>query len=45
MKASGESQVEKEIKDLIIATLYPEKKDQVRLDLYLNVQQNITLAV
>ena len=45
MKANGESTVEKDLKNLLIATLYPELKDQVRLDLYLNINQNITIAM
>lgn len=44
MKANGDSTVEKDLKNLVIATLCPEKKDQVSLDLYINVSQNITIA-
>lgn len=44
MKANGESSTNHDIKNLVIATLQPSAKDQVSLDLYLNVSQNITLA-
>ena len=44
MKASGESVVEKDLKNLVIATLCPNSKDQVSLDIYLNVSQNITIS-
>lgn len=44
MKASGDSTVEKDLKHLVIAKLVPETKDQVALDLYLNVSQNITIS-
>jgi len=37
MKANGESTLEKDLKNLVIATLSQDKKDQVSLDLYLNV--------
>ena len=37
MKANGDSTLEKDLKNLNIATLCPDKKDQVSLDLYLNV--------
>jgi len=40
-----ESTVDKDLKNLLIATLYPELKDQVELDLNLNVSQNITIAM
>jgi len=44
LKAGGDPTVEKDLKHLVIATLCPDKKDQVALDLYINVSQNITIA-
>lgn len=44
MKTDGDSTVQKDLKNLCIASLQPEVKDQVPLDLYLNVSQNITIS-
>lgn len=44
MRANGDPTIERDLKNLVIATLCPDKKDQVSLDLYLNVSQNITIA-
>jgi len=38
MKASGEGAAQKEIKNLCVAVLEADKKDQVALDLFINVQ-------
>lgn len=35
----------KDLKDLTIATLQKDKVDQVYLDLYINISQNVTLSV
>lgn len=35
----------KDLKDLTIATLQKDKVDQVALDLYINISQNVTLSV
>lgn len=45
MKATGDSETNKDLKNLVIASLIPETKDQQSLGLYLNVSQNITISV
>ena len=44
MKSDGDSNVQKDLKNHCIASLQPDVKDQVPLDLYLNVSQNITIS-
>ena len=44
IKGSGENVATRELKNLCIANLVPEKKDQQSLDIYLNVSQNITIS-
>lgn len=44
IKGAGENVATRELKNLCIANLVPEKKDQQSLDIYLNVSQNITIS-
>ena len=44
IKGAGENVATRELKNLCIANLQPEKKDQQSLDIYLNVSQNITIS-
>ena len=44
MKARGENVATKDIKNLCVATLHAEKKDQQALGFYFNVSQDLTIS-
>lgn len=45
IKNERKDQKENDIKNLVIAVLEPEKNESQALDLYFNIQQNVTISV